>query len=188
MIPNWNGSGVIPPIRPGDPGGSINRSPYKVELYQVVEKYATSTERIKILKDLLVFREKLHEIGITNGFQWLDGSFMENIEIINGRPPKDVDVVTFFHLPTGVDQQHLVSKHSELFIPREIKKHFNIDGYPCILGTPTEGHHVKQISYWYSMWSHRRDFLWKGFIQVDLSPTEDIAATKSLELIQQEGE
>jgi len=32
---------------------------------------------------------------------------------------------------------------------------------------------VTLISYWYSMWSHRRNNLWKGFVQVDISEDQD---------------
>jgi hypothetical protein len=32
------------------------------------------------------------------------------------------------------------------------------------------------VAYWYSMWSHRRDGMWKGFVQIDLSPSEDTPA------------
>ena len=50
--------------------------------------------------------------------------------------------------------------------------------YP--LGKPTDAFQIRQISYWYSMWSHRRDGVWKGFIQVSLDPTEDILALQTL--------
>ena len=39
---------------------------------------------------------------------------------------------------------------------------------------------VRWISYWYSMWSHRRDGLWKGFVQVDLDSAQDPAALQLL--------
>ncbi|WP_414651656.1 DUF6932 family protein [Hafnia paralvei] len=34
-------------------------------------------------------------MGLAEGFQWVDGSFTENIELIERRTPNDVDVVTF---------------------------------------------------------------------------------------------
>ena len=42
----------------------------------------------------LDFRALLHSLGINTGFQWLDGSFMENVELLEQRAPKDIDVVT----------------------------------------------------------------------------------------------
>lgn len=37
-------------------------------------------ERITILEGFLRFRQKLNEEGIINGVQWLDGSFIIDIE------------------------------------------------------------------------------------------------------------
>lgn len=34
--------------------------------------------------------------------------------------------------------------------------------------------------YWYSLWSHRRNDLWKGFAQIDLAPVEDATASATL--------
>jgi hypothetical protein len=44
---------------------------------------------------------------------------------------------------------------------------------------------VAQSSYWYSMWSHRRNQAWKGFLQIDLAPSQDVEA---LAWLQQQGE
>ncbi|WP_426763559.1 DUF6932 family protein [Hafnia paralvei] len=34
-------------------------------------------------------------MGLAEGFQWVDGSFTENVELIERRTPNDVDVVIF---------------------------------------------------------------------------------------------
>jgi hypothetical protein len=47
---------VLPPIRPGQPGHSPDRSPYRVSLTAVIERLATSSERIKILRGLIAYR------------------------------------------------------------------------------------------------------------------------------------
>ena len=187
MIPAWNSQGTLPPVRPGKEGHEPDRSPYQVPLVYVVERFAKSQDRTQILNGFLRYRQALHDVGISSGFQWLDGSFMEQIEQLESRSPRDVDVVTFFHLPPGMDQQQMIQKHGNLFQPKETKNQFLVDGYPFLLGEVTANHHVKRVSYWYSMWSHRRSGLWKGFIQVDLSPGEDATALAALALIQQEG-
>ncbi len=102
-IPAWNSAGVLPPIRPNAPGSSPDRSPYVVDLAVLVDRFATSTERMAILDGLLRFRAALHAAGITSGFQWLDGSFLEQVEALEGRAPRDIDVVTFLALPQGLD-------------------------------------------------------------------------------------
>lgn len=109
-IPAWNSAGVLPPIRPGQAGHSPDRSPYSVDLSVFIDRFATSPQRITILDGLLRFRAELHSKGIVSGFQWLDGSFLEAVETLESRPPRDVDVVTFFELPHGEDQRSLASR------------------------------------------------------------------------------
>jgi hypothetical protein len=45
---------------------------------------------------------------------------------------------------------------------------------------------VITISYWYSMWSHRRNGLWKGFVQVDISQGQDDLALALIAQVEQE--
>jgi hypothetical protein len=45
---------------------------------------------------------------------------------------------------------------------------------------------VTAVSYWHSMWSHRRNGLWKGFVQVDISKDEDDIAAALVAQIEQE--
>ena len=118
-----------------------------------------------ILKGLLDYREALYKAGITRGFQWIDGSFIEHVETLENRAPNDIDVVTFFHLPHGFNQQELYEQYPFLFNPEWTKEKYNVDAHVCLLGEPLESRHVRQISYWYSMWLHRRNGTWKGFFK-----------------------
>ncbi|MBF0428614.1 MAG: hypothetical protein HQL94_06790 [Magnetococcales bacterium] len=183
-IPAWNSAGVLPPIRPNAQGNSNDRSPYSVDLSVFVDyfSYISSFERIAILDGLLRFRATLHRAGIVKGFQWLDGSFLEHVESIEGRQPRDMDVVTFFCMPDGKDQHLLLQENSALFNAEHLKSTYRMDAYHVVLGDPTDAWRVRTISYWYSMWSHRRDGLWKGFVQVDLDPSQDRAARARLNL------
>lgn len=181
-IPTWNPAGVIPPVRPAMPGHSTDRSPYKTDLTTLIDRFATSSERVAILKHFMEFRAELHKAGITSGFQWLDGSFMEQVEILENRAPRDMDVVTFLDIPTGHTQGSLVQQHKNLFDQVHLKNTYSIDAYFAVLGQPTDKLQVKNITYWYSMWSHRRDGLWKGFVQVDLDPAKDATAQALLSL------
>jgi len=181
-IPVWNSAGVLPPIRPNAPGSSPDRSPYAVDLSVLFNRFATSPERMTILDGLLQFRADLHAAGITSGFQWLDGSFLEQVEILEGRAPRDMDVVTFLALPQGADQLSLVQQHGTLFDQKHVKATYAMDAYFAVLGQPTDHWQVKNIAYWYSLWSHRRDGLWKGFVQVDLDPSQDGDARAILNL------
>ncbi len=174
MIPAWNSSAVLPPIRPGQPGHSTDRSPYAVRFSEVVQRFGTSKERIVILQGLLEYRKELTQIGVTDGFQWLDGSFMEHKELLLNAPPNDVDVVTFFTLPSGItDQSAFVAGNPDLFDPVRSKNRFHVDAYAMVIGDPMHPSDVQQIAYWYSMWSHRKNGMWKGFVRVDISAAED---------------
>lgn len=181
-IPAWSSAGVLPPIRPSAPGNSPDRSPYAVELAAMVDRFSTSPERMAILDGLLRFRADLHEAGITSGFQWLDGSFLEQVEALEGRAPRDMDVVTFLDLPPGQDQRSLVQHYGMLFDQKHVKTTYDMDAYFVVLGQPLDMGSVRRVSYWYSLWSHRRDGLWKGFVQIDLDPSQDGDARAILNL------
>jgi hypothetical protein len=182
VLPQWNSAGVLPPVKPEMPGSSPERSPYRITLASFVDRFATTPERMKILDGVLRFREHLHALGIVSGFQWFDGSFLEQIEILENRHPRDMDVVTFFDLPAGENQRSLLQKAGQLFDPKHLKDIFAVDGYFSVLGQPVDVRQVQSISYWYSMWSHRRDGLWKGFVQVDLDSSQDAEARAVLNI------
>lgn len=180
-IPPWNPEGLLPAVDMASPT-SANRSPYPVALTEVVLRFSTSPERIAILRGFLEYRASLHAVGLTSGFQWLDGSFAENIEIGTcARPPNDIDVVTFYRLPAGVTQVDLVVSAPGLF-PEDaeevqaLKGRYKVDAYAVHLELGAD-RLVDRSAYWYGVWGHQRDtFTWKGFVQVDLSPADDAAA------------
>jgi hypothetical protein len=82
MIPSMNTSMVLPPFVGAEPGNPAEMSPYRTTMVGVVERFAISLERIAILRGLLSYRDKLRELGLIDGHQWLDGSFVENVETI----------------------------------------------------------------------------------------------------------
>lgn len=186
MIPEWNISAVLPPVRPGAAGHSPDRSPYKPSLSEVIERFAKTAARLEILRGLLSYRAELRKRGIWAGFQWLNGSFMEHKEVLLLEPPKDVDVVTFFNLPDGLDEKAFFPQIADLFDIPNTKQTYHVDAYPCVLGGALGETHVTAISYWYSVWSHRRNGLWKGFVQVDISENGDDVALALLAQIEQE--
>ena len=168
-IPAWNEMGLLPPIDPDLPT-SPQRSPYSVTLLDVVMRFSTSTERRKVLCGFLDYRAGLHKIGFCKGFQWLDGSFLEDVEILERRPPKDIDVVSFLRAPENPippDADLSVLDHDAVKI-----RHL-VDSYFVELDEIYSEEAVITSAYWYSVWSHRRNQAWKGFLQIDLMPTED---------------
>jgi len=190
-LPSWNSLGLIPPIDEQQPT-SAERSPYTVSLTDFVLRFGQTSPRRKVLAGLLKYRAALHAAGLISGFQCLDGSFLENVEILESRAPNDIDVVTFFDLPAGKSQADLQQQFPELFpatraVHLQLKESYSVDAYVEHLGK-APSRLVRQSSYWYSMWSHRRNQVWKGFVQIDLAPSDDAMATAQLENLASQGD
>lgn len=182
-IPPWNPGGVIPPVNPASPA-SADRSPYFVSLSDFVLRFGTSADRRRVLDGFLRYRGRLHAAGLVDGFQWLDGSFLEQIELLEGRSPNDLDVVTFFRLPPGMVLATAIGRAPDAFpataaAHATLKANFLVDPYFVPLDSPPE-RLVSRAAYWYSMWAHRRTGLWKGYLQVDLGSAGDAAAAGHL--------
>lgn len=176
LIPEWNAGGLLPPINQENPT-SYERSPYRVAILDVVMRFATSPERCRVLEGFLSYRAILHSMGIVRGFQWLDGSFTEQVETLELRPPRDIDVVTFLYTPEVFNP---TEDQLQAFDHDYAKANFLVDSYSVVLNELEPEHIVQQSAYWYSMWSHRRDSSWKGYLQIDLDPAHDAAARARL--------
>lgn len=179
-IPDWNPQGVLPPNDPVDPTAA-ERSPYTVSLTDLVLHFGTTEKRQTILGGLLGLRAALHAAGLAEGFQWVDGSYLEDIERTENRDPADIDVVTFFHLPEGETQQSFASAHPHLFNHADTKSRFHVDAYFVPLNDNPPEYLVERSAYWYSLWSHRRNGQWKGYLQIDLAITHDAIAVAELQ-------
>ncbi len=178
-IPAFDIHGVIPPIRPGVDGSDVDRSPYRISASALIERFATTAERGEILRGFLRLRSDLRAAGFGEGFQWVDGSFVEDIELSRGRSPGDVDVVSFLRVGDVATARQRAMAAPRLFRNHEAKLHYRVDHYVIRLDLPLDEPTAKLISYWYSMWSHRRDDnRWKGFVQLSL--TDDDAAAEGL--------
>lgn len=184
-LPEWNSQGFLPPILPGEKGHSLSRSPYAINCMELVSRFGTNAQRRSILQGFLDYRKQLHALGLVQGMQWLDGSFVENIEALESRAPNDIDVVTFANIPVGESQKSLVNRNMSIFTNAETKRAFNVDAYYVFLGEKADQGFIKQITYWYSMWSHTRSEQWKGFLQVDLNNTDDESAVELLSSLQE---
>lgn len=137
---------------------------------EVVSRFGTSQERVDIIRGLLAFREALRGLGITDGVQWLDGSFVENCEQVRNRPPGDLDIVTIANRPAqhAADWVTFIQSNSELFDPHATKARYRCDAYFVDLGKKPELI-VSDIAYWFGLFSHQRvTALWKGMLAVPL--------------------
>jgi hypothetical protein len=175
-IPPFTASGVIPPFLKNPATGEC--SPYFAQSYDVAHRFATSKRRCEILLGWIEHRKRLLEIGMA-GFQWIDGSFCEDLTRAN-REPGDIDVVTFYDPPEGMDpdafDEQLATKHLGLADPHLTKLTFLTDAYFVRLEMKQYAA-VDSVHYWFGLFTHRRvDNLWKGIVQVPLDANDDARA------------
>jgi hypothetical protein len=168
-IPAFSIDGVLPPyVGSGGPGGAPqDMTPYVVTAVEVVLTLGTSPKRRTILAHWLDHRAALRGLGFQRGFQWLDGSFVEEKE------PNDLDIVTFLFRPATVlghaDLGGLIGANAHLFDRPQVKTSYMLDAFFIDLDASPEG--IVNVSrYWLGLFSHRRaDGLWKGMLQVRLA-------------------
>ena len=181
-IPDLTADGILPPfVGPSGAAGSPqNLSPYPATALEVINRFRCTIHRKSILKGWLAHRADLRKAGFDRGFQWLDGSFVEN------KDPKDLDVVTYLYRPAWIHDPISLSSHMrdnhELFQRAIVRKNYSLDFFSIDLDGSPE-FILKISSYFLSLFSHRRnDQLWKGMLQVRLEdPKDDQAALIALE-------
>ena len=101
---------------------------------------------------------------------------MEDIETIETRHPQDVDVVNFCYRPAAaVDDvvwNSLINSNRALFDPALAKTSFKCDPYFVDFAMPP-GSVVNLARFWFGLFSHRRNGLWKGLLQVPIALSQD---------------
>ena len=187
-IPEWDTRGLLPPYL-GEAGASPDsspRSPYYVSLAQVALCFGNTAARRELLDGLLAFRATLHQAGLTRGFQWVNGSFVTDIMRIANRQPRDIDVVTFFHIPDGYTEMDVRNQSPEIFDRNSNKDRHHVDA--IFVGLESFDIHslAHLFAYWNNLWSHTRQeettvVQWKGYLDLDLSGHEDAVARIVLE-------
>ena len=185
-IPEWDPNRVLPPIHPDTPEGqeddSLYRAPYAARLEEFITRFANTPQRVHLVERFLAYRAALHQWGVTEGFQWINGSFVENVEQgSNPRIPRGINVVTFYYgNGNNAFYRHLLNADTA-------SQNFSADAYGIELERPLDTGTATLIGYLHGLWSHRKgDRIWKGFIQVDLEPEEDPPAWEKLHAFREE--
>jgi hypothetical protein len=185
-IPPFTISGVLPPYLGPDATTAALMCPYETTLVRIASTLCKSKERKLIFQGLLQYRQKLASIGFTDGFQWLSGSFMEDIETLEKRPPNDIDVVTFVTMPATIKSPAewlaFITANLSVLDPQQAKAAYKCDAYFVDLRFPPQST-VAQTRYWFGLYSHRRNGLWKGLLQVPLAITQDDADASKLVVV-----
>jgi Family of unknown function (DUF6932) len=138
-LPAFNIDGVIPPfVGAQGPGGlPDDLSPYKTSVLEAVHALSFSEGRKSVLRGWLLHRKALRAIGFNVGFQWLDGSCVEQ-----NKEPKDIDVVMFFRRPLTANNAIDLAKHIQANLPvfsrMQVKAAFHVDFMPVDLDATRE--------------------------------------------------
>lgn len=180
MIPDFDHNGVIPPHIGNPEMGAHRMSPYPTTSLEFCQKFATSIERIDILKRFLEFRNEMRKNGIT-GFQWLDGSFLEDIENSGrNRPPEDLDLLTFYYPLTKDQQINIITNFNEFRDRKACKAKFKLDHILInIGGDPLLT--IESTRYFLQLFTHNRDQVWKGMLKIEVGIiNEDVDAENFL--------
>jgi hypothetical protein len=167
MIPAFDHNGVIPPYLGNPANGSNFMSPYPTNSMELCQRFGTSKERIEILKGFMAFREEMRKFKIS-GFQYLDGSFLEDIENSSEkRPPNDLDLLTFY-MPLTKDQQFEILTNFMDFGDRTTcKTNYRLDHMQISLGIHPF-HIVEFTRYFLQLFTHNRSNVWKGMLKLDV--------------------
>jgi len=183
-IPAYDAGGVLPPFLGALPGHSATQTPYRASIEELVHRFGVSDVRNRYLRGLLELRAELRALGVTSGFQWIDGSFVEDKEA-RGLVPGDIDIVTVFDRPVGVGDNAAWLAHARpravLFDPAYCKATFNCEAFYIDLGNNAQAI-AQQSAFWFGLFSHQRStFRWKGIVEVNLGPDPiDQAASDEL--------
>ena len=169
-IPDFDHNQVLPP-HAGDPTVIGHLSPYQCNTVELAERFGFSNERRAILLGFLTFRERVRAAGITTGFQWLDGSFLEDVEAREARSPRDLDVVTVYWGYDRAFQQAVIANFPAFASSAISKADFQIDHFPFDAGEHPQ-FTLELTRYWIQLFCHNRDAVWKGMLKIDLD-TED---------------
>jgi hypothetical protein len=181
-IPAFDHNQVLPPHL-GNPALPSRLSPYSATSIELVQRFGTTKDRINILKGFLNFRQELQRNGLHNGFQWLDGSFLEDIEKQEARSPRDLDLVTIYWGYDVAFQNNLVRSFPAFGDRNSAKTDYSLDHFPFDAGNnPLKT--VELTRYWVQLFTHNRNKVWKGMVRIELNTSgDDLTAMEILNSI-----
>lgn len=177
MIPSFTASGALPPFVGREATDRTGSSPYGTSASEVLSQLGHTPERRQLLAGLLAYRRALRAIGIVDGYQLIDGSFTEDCETVRGRPPDDIDLVTYAKLPVSqADVSPFMLSNLGVFDPTMTKASYSCHAFFIDLGK-SPALLVEDTTYWFGLFSHQRvTALWKGMIKLPLASDDDVVA------------
>lgn len=183
-IPDFNTHGVLPPfngeLRAFD-GATRNRratSPYPATTLELCQRFGTSRDRRAILTGFLDLRALLHQLQIVEGFQWVDGAFLEKDGKRNGKPLGHIQVVTFYHPSPLYHDPAYADQFDPLKSAKMTRAQFCVDhGLVNLDWTPMEI--IDWTRHWAALLSHQAETgIWKGMLEISLHTLQEDAAAR----------
>jgi hypothetical protein len=187
VIPAFDGRGFLPPFLGAD-ATTPARSPYDATISELTATLGSTPERNNLLIGLIKYRELLRSFGYTQGVQFVDGSFVENVETREARDPGDIDVFSFLIRPPqyqGNDPLWQATGFPQ-WVGEVVnfalnKQRYNVDTYAIAVDQGGPLQLIDATIYWYSLFSHKKVTQdWKGFLRVPLNPADDQAALAAI--------
>jgi len=186
-VPAFDGRGLLPPFLGADET-TPDRSPYVTTVTELVGSFGMTPARHNLLFGLIQYREMLSQFGYSDGMQFIDGSFVENVELRESRDPDDIDVFSFLVRPANYRnnpaQWNNVGYHqwtSEIADRNRNKLRFGLDTYAIAVDQHGPLRIINETIYWYSLFAHgRMTHDWKGFVRLQLDPADDATARTAI--------
>jgi hypothetical protein len=186
-IPAFDGRSLLPPFLGADET-TPDRSPYSTTMSELLASLGTTPVRENLLFGLLKYRELLKSTGYVQGIQFIDGSFVENIERRESRDPGDIDVFSFLVRPASFQRDPATwaavgfPVWATYLMDRDRnKERFGLDTYGIAVDQHGPLRLINETIYWYSLFSHKRvTHEWKGFLRIPLDPIDDALAMAAL--------
>lgn len=185
-VPAYDLRGLLPPYL-GPDATTHARSPYFATMSELLLRFGTSPARCNLIHGFLGYRGGISRLGYA-GHQFIDGSFVEDVETREGRDPGDIDVFSFLIRPSRYQTDPAVwastgfpEWQAEIADRTRNRTSFGLDTYAIAIDAMAGFNVITQAIYWYSLFSHRRvTHDWKGFVAVPLNPTDDALAKSAL--------
>ena len=169
-IPPFDHNFVLPPVLT-DELAQRELSPYPCEILELCKRFGYTAPRRQLLKGLLEFRMECTRHHV-KGWQWIDGSFVENIEESEDRAPKDIDVITMYMVEKSVDNLILAENFPAFVDPDLTLEKYGVDHQPANINEDATKT-VAIVKYWLLTFGHNRRGVWKGMLQIPLYETTD---------------
>lgn len=186
-LPPFDMRGLLPPVNGGD-DTNFDRSPYFCTMTELCSALGTTDHRRALLRNLIGYRALIASDDFVDGVQFVNGSFVEDIEVIEGRQPNDIDVFSILMPPAKYAgpsalwvSQGISFWNDEIMNRVANRARFSVDCYAMLLNVGDLGSFLRQSLYWYSLFSHKRtNHDWKGFAAVPLNASDDQAALAAI--------